>query len=276
MVLNSPHSGRLIPPSLLQQSNLPEVELRRSEDSYIDELFEGCVAFGMPMLRALVSRAYVDLNREPHELDPRMFSEKLPGFANTSTPRVLSGLGTIPRTVSDGYEIYRAKLPLAEALDRIEQVYFPYHRALMALLNEAHGKSGFVLLLDCHSMPLSAIADATSREAGPDIILGDRFGTSADPEIVSALESHFEREGFRVRRNRPYAGGFITETHGNPKLHRHAIQIEINRNLYMKEATLEKRKEFTDLSASLKRVMSGFMGSLCNDGWFTNHQLAAE
>jgi N-formylglutamate amidohydrolase len=276
LVLNSPHSGRIIPATLLQQSILPEAELHRSEDSYIDELFEGCVSFGMPMLKALLSRAYVDLNREPHELDPRMYSDKLPGFANTTTPRVLSGLGTIPRNISDGYEIYRAKLPVSEALGRIEQVYFPYHRALMTLLDEAHNKSGFVLLLDCHSMPLSAITDHATRQASTDVILGDRFGTSSDPEIVAELERHFEKEGFRVRRNRPYAGGFITESYGNPKLHRHAVQIELNRNLYMQEETLEKRKEFAELSVSLKRVVSGFLGSLGNAGWFANQQLAAE
>ncbi len=276
LVLNSPHSGRNIPPIMLQQSRLSVSDLRRSEDSYIDELFEGCTAFGMPLLKALVSRSYVDLNREPHELDPRMFSDKLPGFANTSTPRVLSGLGTIPRTVSDGHDIYREKLQVSEAMARIEAIYLPYHRTLLALLNEAYANSGFVLLLDCHSMPMSAVSENSTRSEAIDVILGDRFGTSADPDLVGALECLFSKEGLKVRRNRPYAGGFITETHGNPKINRHAIQIELNRNLYMNEKTLEKRSEFSGLALALKRVMSGFVVELDANGWFTNHKLAAE
>jgi N-formylglutamate amidohydrolase len=276
LVLNSPHSGRNIPTTLLQQSCLAESELRRSEDSYIDELFESCVAFGVPLLKALVSRSYVDLNREPHELDPRMFSDKLPGFANTSTPRVLSGLGTIPRTVSDGQDIYRTKLQVSEAMSRIDEIYLPYHRTLLALLNEAYAKTGFVLLLDCHSMPMSAVTDLAARSSAVDVILGDRFGTSADPDLVGTLENLFAKEGLRVRRNRPYAGGFITETHGNPKLNRHAIQIELNRNLYMNEQTLEKKQEFVALAHALKHIMSGFVTNLDESGWFTNRRLAAE
>jgi N-formylglutamate amidohydrolase len=276
LILNSPHSGRNIPRNLLQRSCLAETELRRSEDSYIDELFESCVAFGIPLLKALVSRSYVDLNREPHELDPRMFSDKLPGFANTSTPRVLSGLGTIPRTVSDGHDIYRTKLLVSEAMARIDEIYLPYHRTLSALLNEAYVKTGFVLLLDCHSMPLSAVTDSGAKGGTVDVILGDRFGTSADPELVGTLEGLFISQGLKVRRNRPYAGGFITETHGNPRINRHAIQIELNRSVYMNEQTLEKKEGFIQLARALKQIISGLVTYLDKSGWFTTCKLAAE
>ncbi len=276
IVLNSPHSGKLIPLNLLQQSRLSEFDLRKSEDSHVDELFAGCVDIGMPMLKALLSRTYVDLNREPHEFDPRMFADKLPGYVNTSTPRVLSGLGTIPRIVSDGEDIYRSKLLASDALSRIELVYRPYHQALTALMDEAHSKAGYVLLLDCHSMPTTAISDGAGKSTGVEVVLGDRFGTSADPGLISFLENRFVAEGLRVRRNRPYAGGFITETHGNPRVARHAIQIEINRGLYMDERTLAKHPEFDALEQALFRIMKSFADFVSLGDWQAKSQLAAE
>lgn len=250
-VFSSPHSGQFMPPELLAKSRLGERELRLSEDCFVDELFGGCVANGMPLLRALASRAYLDLNREPYELDPRMFVESLPGYMNPGTPRVAAGFGTVPRFVGDGLEIYRGRLPLADALARIELLYKPYHRALNGLLAEAERSTGFALLVDCHSMPSTATSHFTSPAHRADIVLGDRHGCACGHEITDAIEAFFERQGLHVVRNRPYAGGFITETHGAPQHHRHAIQIEVNRALYMDERLLVKAQGFAAVQAAL-------------------------
>lgn len=252
LVFNSPHSGHVLPEEFLALARLDARSLRLSQDCFVDELFGGCIAAGAPMLRALLSRSYIDLNREPLELDPRMFLEDLPRHFNTTSPRVTCGLGTLPRIVAEGLEIYRGRIPLAEAMARIETSYRPYHRALVALLNEAHGATGQVLLVDCHSMPSSAVSEIQGqRESRIDIVLGDRFGTAADPEITSAAEECLRSAGLHVVRNRPYAGGFSTENHGRPQLGRHALQIEVNRCLYMDEGRQQKTAGF----AELKRVL---------------------
>jgi N-formylglutamate amidohydrolase len=248
MVFNSPHSGRALPHDLRLKSRLTEQQLRASEDAHIHDLFTGCLDAGAPLLRALVSRAYVDLNREPYELDQRMFKSKLPMYVNCASPRVASGLGTIPRTVGDGLLIYDALLDFAEAQQRIENHYRPYHRALGALLDEAHTAAGVVLLVDCHSMPSSAVSHMASRT---DIVLGDRFGSACDPEITAIVDGHMREAGLHLSRNKPYSGGFFTENHGRPRLGRHALQIEVNRALYMNEASHAKNSGF----AALQNVM---------------------
>lgn len=258
-VFNSPHSGREFPEDFLRQSRLPVMALRKSEDCFMDELFLSCVDHGAPLLRALAPRSYVDLNREPYELDPRMFSSELPGYANTGSPRVAGGLGTIPRIVSEGEDIYRGRIDFAEARRRIETVYIPYHRTLSALTNAVLSKAGEVLLVDCHSMPASATAHVVPPASGPvDVVLGDRFGASCAEDISAFIEERLRHHGMRVLRNKPYAGGFITQNHGSPHRGQHAVQIEINRSLYMNEATLEKNENFeavrqvlADLSATL-------------------------
>ena len=258
-VFNSPHSGREFPEDFLRQSRLPVMSLRKSEDCFVDELFLACVDHGAPLLRALAPRSYVDLNREPYELDPRMFSGELPGYANTGSPRVAGGLGTIPRIVSEGEDIYRGRIDFAEARRRIETVYIPYHRTLSALTNAVIAKAGEVLLVDCHSMPATATAHVVPPASGPvDVVLGDRFGASCAEDISAFIEERLRHHGMRVLRNKPYAGGFITQNHGAPHRGQHALQIEINRSLYMNEATLEKTKDFetvkqilADLSATL-------------------------
>ncbi|MBI3673437.1 MAG: N-formylglutamate amidohydrolase, partial [Rhizobiales bacterium] len=196
-VFNSPHSGRTYDQAFVSQSRLTPTALRKSEDCYVDELFMACVGHGAPLLRAHVPRSFVDLNREPYELDPRMFQGELPGYVNSTSPRVAGGLGTIPRVVAEGEEIYRGRLNLAEALNRIERIYLPYHRTLAALLDEVMGKNGAALLVDCHSMPSSALAHL--KAPGPvDIVLGDRFGASCDEEITGAFEALLVAEGLRV------------------------------------------------------------------------------
>ncbi|MCA0433056.1 MAG: N-formylglutamate amidohydrolase [Proteobacteria bacterium] len=250
MVFNSPHSGRQLPKAFVAQSKLALHQLRLSEDTFVDELFSGCVSVGAPMLRALLSRSFIDLNREPYELDPRMFIEDVPGYANVASARVACGLGTIPRIVAEGLDIYRGRIEIADALQRIESVYRPYHRTLSLLLDEAHRATGFVLLFDCHSMPASAVSGSQRfRGQGVDVVLGDRFGAACDPGLADWVERQLASAGLHVSRNRPYAGGFITETHGNPRNGRHALQIEVNRSLYMNEATLERSRDFALLKA---------------------------
>ena len=274
-VFNSPHSGREFPEDFLRQSRLPRHTVRKSEDCFVDELFLSCVSHGAPMLRARVPRSYVDLNREPYELDPRMFSGDLPGYANTGSPRVAGGLGTIPRIVSEGEEIYRGRIDFAEARRRIDQVYLPYHRTLTALTNAVLAKVGEVLLIDCHSMPASASAHLAPQVAGgADVVLGDRFGASCAEDISGFVEDELRSHGLRVLRNKPYAGGFITQNHGSPHRGQHALQIEINRSLYMNEATLEKTAGFHEVRTILDKLAGALLPYL--EERFSLQKLAAE
>lgn len=262
VVFNSPHSGTLLPVHFLKQSRLSPHALRKSEDCYIDELFGCCVRLGAPMLRALVSRSYIDLNREPYELDPRMFAGDLPGFVNTGSPRVAGGLGTIPRIVAEGEEIYRGRIDLAEAWQRIEMIYLPYHRTLTALVEEVVTKVGEVLLIDCHSMPSSATAHLAHASGAVDVVLGNRHGTSCSADITAMMVELLRSQGLTVLLNKPYAGGFITQTHGAPHRGHHALQIEINRALYMNETTLEKTSNFLPLQVLLERVLKDALDDL--------------
>ncbi len=259
MVFNSPHSGHELPAEFLRQSALNESQLCASEDSYVDELFSGCIEAGAPLMRALFSRSFLDLNREPYELDARMFSGKLPAYANVGSPRVASGLGTIPRTVGDGLLIYDGPIQLEDALTRIETFYRPYHRTIGNLLDQAHAATGFALLVDCHSMPSSAVAHMKGA-AGPtpDIVLGDRFGSACSADLTELIECHLSAAGLRVLRNKPYSGGFFTENHGRPRQNRHAIQIEINRALYMNEVTRARGSSFQ----ALQNLLTGMINRL--------------
>lgn len=277
MVYNSPHSGHVLPEDFLEQVRLDTRTLRLSQDCFVDELFDGCISLGAPMLRALCSRSYIDLNREPYELDPRMFSDALPGHFNTVSPRVACGLGTLPRIVAEGQEIYRGRIRVEEALKRIETIYRPYHRALAALLNEAHHATGHVLLIDCHSMPSSAVDDIQGpHERRIDVVLGDRFAASCAPDITAAAERCLTEAGLNVVRNRPYAGGFFTENHGRPRLGRHALQIEINRSLYMDEGRQLKTAGFTAMKTVLDGLSQEFADVLAATPKTTDLPMAAE
>ena len=274
-IFNSPHSGRAYPAEFLRQTRLSPQALRKSEDCYIDELFAGCLLHGAPLLLAHVPRSYIDLNREPYELDPRMFSGELPGYINATSPRVAGGLGTVPRVVAEGEDIYRGRLPIAEALSRIGRIYRPYHRTLSALVEEVFAKNRSVLLVDCHSMPSSAanhISPATVPHV--DVVLGDRFGASCSEAVTTYLEDLLRARGLRVLRNKPYAGGFITHSHGAPRAGRHALQIEINRALYIDETTLEKSKGFEPLRQTLTAVSGDLLAAFAS--LVGPRQLAAE
>lgn len=244
LVINSPHSGRTYSRRFLERSRLDGLTLRRSEDAFVDELLAPCVALGAPLMAANFPRAYLDVNREPYELDPLMFEGRLPPFVNTRSLRVAGGLGTIPRVVGEAQEIYGDSIPVAEAMERIAKLYAPYHSALRGLIERAAGRFGLAVLLDCHSMP-SNVADS----AAPDFVIGDRYGASAALWVVEILEQRLRQLGYSVRRNKPYAGGFITEHYGNPASGLHAIQLELNRAIYMDERRREKSARFDQVAA---------------------------
>jgi N-formylglutamate amidohydrolase len=260
LVFNSPHSGRHYPIEFLRQTRLDRYSIRKSEDLHVDELFALVLRAGAPLHVANFPRAYVDANREPFELDPRMFEGALPAYANIGSARVAGGLGSIPRLVGEGIEIYGHRLPIDEGLSRIEYVYKPFHRNLRLLLNRAYQNFGKAVLIDCHSMPSSV--RLTSHGITPDIIIGDRFGMSADVTIIDAAVSCLRSLGFSVVRNKPYAGGYITEHYGRPTRGYHAVQIEINRGLYMQEERLMLTSGFSSLQASLGRFALAFRDAI--------------
>lgn len=248
-VFNSPHSGRSYPQRFLDQSRLDAVSIRRSEDHYVDELFQNATFLGAPMLLAHFPRAFLDVNREPYELDPRMFDGPLPPHANISSMRVAGGLGTIPRLVAENMEIYRGRFPVEDALRRIETIYKPYHATLRKLIARTHVQFGLSVLIDCHSMPGNVHLPGSAQR--PDFIIGDRYGTSAAGELSRAAVDLLQQLGYSVVRNKPYAGGFITEHYGRPTRGLHALQIEINRALYVDETTLVRKPGFGSLVADL-------------------------
>jgi N-formylglutamate amidohydrolase len=247
IIFNSPHSGSVYPYDFLSASRIDLPTLRRSEDSFMDELITDLSSRGFPTVRVNFPRSYVDVNREPYELDPRMFSGRLPSFANTRSMRVAGGLGTIPRVVGDGQEIYRERLSVDDALSRIEALYKPYHRALRRLINKVHQAFGTVVVVDCHSMPSIGVSRDEPRR--PDVVIGDRYGTSCAPLLPDTVENTMSRLGYSVGRNKPYAGGFITEHYGNPAAGLHAIQLELNRAIYMDERRREKGPRFAQVAA---------------------------
>jgi N-formylglutamate amidohydrolase len=278
LVFSSPHSGNVYPRRFLAAVRLDATALRRSEDAYVDALFAGAAEFGAPMLRALFPRAYLDVNREPYELDPRMFDSRLPAYANTRSIRVAGGLGTIARVVGDSQEIYSGRLKLDEALARIEKLYKPYHLCLRDLLERARRRFGCAVLIDCHSMPSVSsqplAGEAADTRMRADFVLGDRYGTSCDRTIVEVVERELRRQGYSVLRNKPYAGGFITEHYGDPAGGFHAMQIEVNRAIYMDEQSLEPIAGFREVAAGLTQVVRGLADLLAR--WRGPERAAAE
>ncbi|RWX79082.1 N-formylglutamate amidohydrolase [Neorhizobium lilium] len=272
-VFNSPHSGRRYPPEFLASSNLDSIAIRRSADHYVDDIFADAPELGAPLLRAHFPRAYLDVNREPYELDPRMFDGPLPSYVNIGSMRVAGGLGTIPRIVAENMEIYRRRLPVDEALFRIETIYKPYHACLRKLIAATHARFGLCLLIDCHSMPGNIRLSGSDMR--PDFIIGDRYGTSASAELSRAALHILDGMGFTALRNKPYAGGFITEHYGRPVRGLHALQIEINRSLYVDEVTLAKKREFPAIAAALSTFMRQ-MADFVADFSGSNSALAAE
>jgi N-formylglutamate amidohydrolase len=264
-VFCSPHSGRIYPTCLRAASRLDAQSLRKSEDCYVDQLFDTVAGLGAPLINARFPRAYLDVNREPYELDPELFGRPLPNYANGQSMRVAGGLGTIARIVADAEEIYlpHRRPTLADGLTRIELLYRPFHAALAALIRETQAAFGYAVLIDCHSMPSQAPVTghvganqvAQPQPSRPQIVLGDRFGASCDSKVTRLAREALSQIGLETHLNRPYAGGFITEHYGRPFKGVHALQIEINRALYLDETTLEKTAGFATLRHQLAFVI---------------------
>ena len=260
LVFASPHSGRIYPAAMMDASALDAATIRRSEDAFVDELIEKAPQHGATLLLARLARAYVDVNREPWELDPAMFEDELPEFARGRTARVAAGLGSIARIVSEGQEIYARKLTFEEARERIEAAHRPYHEALATLLEETRAVHGVAILIDWHSMPSAAAAQARSGK-GCDMVLGDRFGAACSPLLTRLVEQTLEAMGYRTVRNAPYAGGYTTEHYGRPIKGVHALQIEINRGLYLDEAMTEPTEGLARLAGDVETLTQALAGA---------------
>ncbi len=270
VVFASPHSGRDYPQSFLRRAVLNASEIRSSEDAYVDLLYEAVPSKGAPLLTAKAPRAYIDLNRGADELD----SALIEGVRRSAhNPRIASGLGVIPRVVANGRQIYRGKLTLVEAHQRIAQYWRPYHDQLQTLLDESYNTFGEAILIDCHSMPHEALENVgLPGSPRPDIVLGDRFGATAAGSIVEQVEAAFASAGFRVARNMPFAGAFITQHYGRPSRQQHAIQVEIDRALYMNERTREPSENFD----SFRAVLNGVISEIAQIGLPEDQRVAAE
>ncbi len=261
LVFASPHSGSNYPAAFAALSRLDPLMLRRSEDAFVDEIFAAAPAIGAPLLTALFPRAYVDPNRQAYELDPEMFEDPLPDYVNTTSPRVRTGLGTIARVVTSGEEIYKSRISFIEAKRRIETLYEPYHAELRRLISETKNKFGLCILIDCHSMP--SIGGPMDNDQGlrrVDFVLGDRFAAACDAAVTNTVEKVLKDMDFAVVRNTPYAGGFTTSHYGRPEDGVHALQIEINRALYMDEVAIERSDGFGTLVSHMESVIRALAG----------------
>jgi len=266
VVLSSPHSGDIYPASFKGLSQLDAISLRRSEDAFIHDLYKAGPSLGAPLLEALFPRAYCDPNRAAYELDPGMFDAPLPAHCVTDSSKIGAGLGTIARVVAGGMEIYKGKIPFAEAERRVETCWRPYHDALEALLAEARAKHGVGLLLDCHSMPSvggNNMPDAGLRRA--DMVLGDFHGVSCAPRLVDRVEDYLKSCGFSTTRNKPYAGGYITQHYARRDAGIHTLQLEINRDLYMDEGKIAKSVGFDRVQKAMTGLIELLISSATPD-----------
>ena len=270
VVFASPHSGRDYPWSFLRRTQLDRQTIRSSEDAFVDQLFDSAPQFGAPFLRAGAPRAFVDLNRGPDELDPALID----GVARQGhNPRISSGLGVIPRVVAGGREIYRGKLALIEAQRRIDHYWRPYHAMLERQVNEAHALFGEAILVDCHSMPHEAMdIVAKGVKTRPEVVIGDRFGAAASSEVVEKIEASFAAAGLTVVRNAPFAGAYVVQTYGRPAKGRHAVQIEVDRALYMNESMVRPNGNFN----AFRRLMREVTAEIAAIGAQGEARLAAE
>ncbi|MCG6904429.1 MAG: N-formylglutamate amidohydrolase [Rhodobacter sp.] len=270
VVFASPHSGRDYPWSFLRKTVLDERVIRSSEDAFVDLLFESALEFGAPLLAATAPRAFIDLNRSAEELDPALIDGMR---KSTHSPRVTSGLGVIPRVVANGRAIYSGKLTGDEAQKRLREYWHPYHDRLQELLDETRRDHGRVILIDCHSMPHEAIDSiGTSGVPHPEIVLGDRFGAAASPQIVDRIEAAFAATGLRVARNSPFAGAYTAQHYGRPSKDQHVIQVEIDRSLYLNERMVRPSGNF----AAFHALIRGVIAEIAEIGRVDEVPLAAE
>jgi N-formylglutamate deformylase len=253
VVFCSPHSGRNYSRSFLENSALDSQQIRTSEDAFVDELFDCAPDMGAPLLLANAPRAYVDLNRRADEMDGALIDGVRKSISN---PRVVSGLGVIPRVVAEGRAIQSGKMTMAQAQARGERLYHPGHAKLRQVLDHTRDKFGQAILVDCHSMPRGATADMVVRGGGrPDVVLGDRFGASCSKAVMDCVEAAFEAQGFSVSRNVPFAGAYIVQEYGRPSVGQHAVQVELDRSLYMDEALIRHSANFDETQARLRAVV---------------------
>jgi N-formylglutamate amidohydrolase len=270
VVFASPHSGRDYSPDFLARAALDERSIRSSEDAFVDLLFDSAPDHGAPLLVGGAPRAFVDLNRAPDELDPALID----GIRRaTHSPRIANGLGVIPRVVANGRPIYEGRITLAEAEDRITRFWRPYHDSLQTLLDTTRADFGEAILIDCHSMPHEALESLASGNSGrPDVVLGDRFGAAAGAAVVDRVEAAFRDAGLRVARNIPFAGAYVTQHYGRPSRRCHAIQIEIDRALYMDEATIQPGPGFH----AFRALIAGVIAAIAEIGRPEQLRVAAE
>ncbi|HUB48061.1 MAG TPA: N-formylglutamate amidohydrolase [Acetobacteraceae bacterium] len=258
VIFASPHSGRAYPTDFLAAARLDPLALRRSEDSFVDDLFSAAPDYGAPLVAATFPRAFCDANREPWELDPAMFADPLPPWVNTTSARVGAGLGTIARVVASGESIYRSKLLFSEAERRVQLFWQPFHETLEALISGTRAMFGACLLVDCHSMP----SHGGSRTAGrAEFVLGDAHGTTCNPLVTQFIEQRLSALGYIVRRNDPYAGGYITRHYGRPRERVHVVQVEIARELYMDEARIERLPRFAGVQQDMTALVEAVAGA---------------
>lgn len=260
LLITSPHSGSDYPADFLAASLLDAHDIRQSEDMYVDALYADAPKLGIALLAAQFPRAYIDLNRAPYELEQALFDDKLPDHIDTKSMRAAAGLGTVPRLVAENTPIYKAKLHFAEAEKRIETIYRPFHATLGRHLDALYEAHGYSLLLDAHSMPSQATRLSGIDEI--DFILGNRHGRACHNDVTYAVESFLTSRGWRVGLNKPYAGGHITEQYGAPAYGRHALQIEINRGIYMDEASHQKHEGFERLRRDMRELMAHLIAIL--------------
>lgn len=258
VIFSSPHSGRVYPDEFVELSNLTHGKLRQSEDFRVDYLISDVVTLGAPLIKATFPRAYCDPNRKPYELDPSMFSDPLPEYACTQSPRLSAGIGTIPKVVSAGQTIHKTKIPVKEALQRIENCYFPFHNQLELLIKECLKKFGIAFLIDCHSMPNPPEVNHA------DFVLGDRYGQSCPSDFTINIANYIQDRGYRTAFNAPYAGGFITQKYSDPTRHIYTLQLEISRPLYMDAVSLTLTENAKNLKADLNQIFKQLLNRITN------------
>lgn len=260
VLFTSPHSGSHYPETMLGQLRVPLIDLRRTEDAFVDELFAAAPSLGAVMIHASHGRAYVDLNRDARELDPAMFEDGAPRPAAVTSARVEAGLGCLPKIAARGEPIYAGQLTRADGERRLARVHDAYHERIQAEIARLTAQWGRAVLIDCHSMP----SQQPGRKPLPDIVLGDRFGSSCHGRLTETAERLFRSLGFSVARNAPYAGGYTTRRYGRPRQGAHALQIELNRSLYMDEIRVARGRGFDRLRSVLTRVCEELI-DLAND-----------
>ncbi|RZJ79209.1 MAG: N-formylglutamate amidohydrolase [Brevundimonas sp.] len=251
LVFASPHSGDLYPDDLDADPALTDASLRSAEDALVDRLIAAGPARGATLVLARFGRAYVDLNRDPTDLDPQLIE----GLAHPASPRSAAGYGVIPRLTGDGRSLYTRRLTPSEAAMRLDRVHTPFHAALAAEMSAARERYGQAVLIDWHSMPERATR-APGGPRGPDVVLGDRHGSSCTVALTRTLRAAFEALGWTVALNHPYAGGWTTQHWGRPDEGFHAVQIELNRALYFDEAERRPGPGWSRTEKGVARVIA--------------------